>query len=56
MQIWFWLRHVPPDLAARMAAGLADDLATALLLASNVPVMIAPAMNVRMWDTFGNKA
>ena len=38
------------DLMARMAAGLADDLATTLLLATDKPVLIAPAMNVRMWD------
>lgn len=37
------------DLMARMAAGLADDLATTLLLATDTPVLIAPAMNVRMW-------
>lgn len=34
---------------ARMAHGLADDLATTLLLATDTPVMAAPAMNVRMW-------
>ena len=34
---------------ARMAAGLADDLATTLLLATDKRVLIAPAMNVRMW-------
>ncbi|WP_448578917.1 bifunctional phosphopantothenoylcysteine decarboxylase/phosphopantothenate--cysteine ligase CoaBC [Thermaurantiacus sp.] len=38
------------DILARMAAGLADDLATTLLLATDKPVMVAPAMNVRMWD------
>lgn len=38
------------NLMARMAAGLADDLATTLLLATDKPVMIAPAMNVRMWS------
>ncbi|MFK3890196.1 bifunctional phosphopantothenoylcysteine decarboxylase/phosphopantothenate--cysteine ligase CoaBC [Sphingomonas sp. NPDC079357] len=37
------------DLIARMAGGLADDLATTLLLATDKPVLIAPAMNVRMW-------
>ncbi len=37
------------DLLARMAAGLADDLATTLLLATDKPVLVAPAMNVRMW-------
>ena len=38
------------DLMARMAAGLADDLATTALLATDKPVLIAPAMNVRMWE------
>ena len=37
------------DLLARMAAGIADDLATTLLLATDTPVLAAPAMNVRMW-------
>jgi phosphopantothenoylcysteine decarboxylase/phosphopantothenate--cysteine ligase len=32
-----------------MAAGIADDLATTLLLATDKPVVVAPAMNVRMW-------
>ena len=38
------------DLIARMAAGLANDLATTLLLATDKPVVVAPAMNVRMWQ------
>lgn len=38
------------DLIARMAAGIANDLATTLLLATDKPVAIAPAMNVRMWQ------
>jgi len=38
------------DLMAKMAGGLATDLATTALLATDKPVMIAPAMNVRMWD------
>jgi len=38
------------DLMAKMAQGLANDLASTLLLATDTPVMIAPAMNVRMWD------
>ncbi|MCT8002778.1 bifunctional phosphopantothenoylcysteine decarboxylase/phosphopantothenate--cysteine ligase CoaBC [Sphingomonas sanguinis] len=38
------------DLMARMANGLADDLATTLLLATDTPVLVAPAMNVRMWQ------
>jgi phosphopantothenoylcysteine decarboxylase / phosphopantothenate---cysteine ligase len=37
------------DLIARMAGGLANDLATTALLATDKPVLIAPAMNVRMW-------
>jgi phosphopantothenoylcysteine decarboxylase/phosphopantothenate--cysteine ligase len=37
------------DLMARMAAGIADDLATTLLLATDKPVLVVPAMNVRMW-------
>ena len=37
------------DLLAKMAAGLADDLASTLLLATDKPVLAAPAMNVRMW-------
>ena len=38
------------DLLARMAAGIADDLATTALLATDKPVLAAPAMNVRMWQ------
>ena len=38
------------DLLAKMAAGIADDLATTLLLATDKPVLAAPAMNVRMWE------
>ena len=38
------------DLIGKMAHGLADDLASALLLASDKPIVIAPAMNVRMWN------
>lgn len=37
-------------LLAKMAAGMADDLATTLLLATDKPVLAAPAMNVRMWQ------
>ena len=37
------------NLLAKMAAGIADDLATTLLLATDKPVVAAPAMNVRMW-------
>ncbi|MFC7703858.1 bifunctional phosphopantothenoylcysteine decarboxylase/phosphopantothenate--cysteine ligase CoaBC [Plastorhodobacter daqingensis] len=38
------------DLMARMAGGHADDLATTLLMATDKRVLIAPAMNVRMWQ------
>ena len=38
------------DLLAKMAAGIADDLATTLLLATDKSVVVAPAMNVRMWQ------
>lgn len=37
------------DILARMAGGHADDLATAVLLATDKPVLVAPAMNPRMW-------
>jgi phosphopantothenoylcysteine decarboxylase / phosphopantothenate---cysteine ligase len=37
------------DLLAKMAHGLADDLASAVLLATDKPVLVAPAMNPRMW-------
>ncbi len=37
------------DLIAKMAGGHADDLATTVLLATDKPVLIAPAMNPRMW-------
>ena len=37
------------DLLARMAAGMAGDLASTLLLATDTAVLVAPAMNVRMW-------
>jgi phosphopantothenoylcysteine decarboxylase / phosphopantothenate---cysteine ligase len=38
------------DLMAKMAGGHADDLASTVLLATDKPVLIAPAMNPRMWD------
>ena len=38
------------DLMAKMAGGLAGDLASTLLLATDKRVLIAPAMNVRMWE------
>jgi phosphopantothenoylcysteine decarboxylase / phosphopantothenate---cysteine ligase len=37
------------NILAKMAAGLADDLASTVLLATDKPVLVAPAMNVRMW-------
>ncbi len=44
------------DLLARMAAGLADDLAATVLLATDTPVLVAPAMNVRMWQHAATQA
>lgn len=44
------------NLMARMAHGLADDLATTLLLATTAPVIVAPAMNVRMWEHAATQA
>src|SRR5450631_916316 len=38
------------DAIARLAAGMADDLLTAVVLASKAPVLLAPAMNVNMWE------
>ncbi len=38
------------DLLAKMAAGLADDLAATALLATDKPILVAPAMNTRMWE------
>jgi phosphopantothenoylcysteine decarboxylase/phosphopantothenate--cysteine ligase len=38
------------NLMARAAHGIADDLAATLLLATDTPVLMAPAMNVRMWN------
>ena len=38
------------DLLAKMVSGRAEDLASTLLLATDTPVLVAPAMNVRMWD------
>lgn len=38
------------DLMAKMAAGLADDLASTVLLATDKPVLLAPAMNTQMWE------
>ena len=38
------------DLLAKMAGGHANDLATTLLMATDKPVLVAPAMNLRMWE------
>jgi len=38
------------DILAKMATGLANDLASTVLLATDKPVLVAPAMNVRMWQ------
>jgi len=38
------------DLMGKMSAGLANDLASTVLLATDKPVMVAPAMNAQMWD------
>ncbi|MEN9851365.1 MAG: hypothetical protein RL128_1528 [Pseudomonadota bacterium] len=38
------------DLMAKLATGRAEDLASTLLLATDTPVLMAPAMNVRMWE------
>ena len=43
------------DILAKMAAGIADDLATTLLLATDKAVVVAPAMNVRMWEHAATK-
>jgi phosphopantothenoylcysteine decarboxylase/phosphopantothenate--cysteine ligase len=44
------------DMMARMAAGMADDLATAVLLATDKPVLIAPTMNLMMWSHAATQA
>ena len=38
------------NMLAKLACGLSDDLASTLLLATDKPVLVAPAMNVRMWE------
>lgn len=43
------------DLMAKMAHGLADDLASAVLLATDRPVLVAPAMNPKMWSAAATK-
>ena len=44
------------DILAKMAGGLADDLASTVLLATDKPVLVAPAMNVRMWQHAATQA
>lgn len=44
------------DILAKMARGLADDLASTALLATDKPVLVAPAMNVRMWQHAATQA
>ncbi|MDB5374870.1 MAG: phosphopantothenoylcysteine decarboxylase/phosphopantothenate--cysteine ligase [Belnapia sp.] len=44
------------DLLARMAHGLADDLASTILLATRAPVLVAPAMNPAMWEHAATRA
>jgi len=44
------------DLLAKMAAGLADDLASTVLLATDKPVLVAPSMNVMMWGHAATQA
>ena len=38
------------NLMAKMAAGIADDYLTTILLATTAPVLVCPAMNVKMWE------
>jgi phosphopantothenoylcysteine decarboxylase / phosphopantothenate---cysteine ligase len=44
------------DLLAKMAMGLADDLASTALLATTKPILVAPAMNTRMWENAATQA
>ena len=44
------------DILAKMAQGLCDDLATTALLATDKPILVAPAMNVRMWEHAATQA
>jgi len=44
------------DILAKMAAGMANDLATTALLATDKPVLVAPAMNVMMWQHAATQA
>jgi phosphopantothenoylcysteine decarboxylase/phosphopantothenate--cysteine ligase len=44
------------NMLAKMAGGIADDLASTVVLATDKPVLAAPAMNVRMWDHAATQA
>jgi phosphopantothenoylcysteine decarboxylase/phosphopantothenate--cysteine ligase len=44
------------NILAKMAAGITDDLATTALLATDKPVMVAPAMNIMMWSHAATRA
>ena len=44
------------DIMAKMADGMANDLATTTLLAANAPILLAPAMNVQMWNNPATQA
>jgi phosphopantothenoylcysteine decarboxylase/phosphopantothenate--cysteine ligase len=44
------------NILAKMAQGLADDLASTALLATDKPILVAPAMNVRMWESAATRA
>lgn len=44
------------NILAKMVQGIADDLATTALLATDKPVMVAPAMNVKMWENDATQA
>ena len=44
------------NVIAKMVAGIADDAATSMLLACDCPVLVAPAMNVRMWRNAATQA
>jgi phosphopantothenoylcysteine decarboxylase/phosphopantothenate--cysteine ligase len=44
------------DILAKMAAGMASDLATTALLATDKPILVAPSMNVRMWEHAATRA
>ena len=48
--IWSWSAPPAPTFWRKMANGLADDLASTALLATDKPVMVCPTMNVMMWQ------